>query len=293
MEEVAEADIISPGDPVAKKRKTRMVLEEPGTQVLAEAIPLSISILTRPIPEEEIRKKPGKGGQSQVYTDVNYVISTLNEAFGHRWSNRVDSVEIIKDLEGRPFEAFALVTISCSFDNGLSWVSHTQGGSQPIEWIKGSDGSKTIPVTVGDAIKGAISDAIKKCASLFGVAAEIYDSDGELISRMKRPGGATVTQTRTSDPGSPPPFGQTPFGPPPAGSPSVMPETLDALTIKIDGKYNNYGEVLTALSKHYRGEKLSLVVSLANKAKNKGVTVDAFVEMFNKMVDSGKSESPF
>lgn len=67
-------------------------------------------------------------------------------------------------------------------------ITKIQFGCQPIEYLKDSD----TPVSLGDAYKGAASDALKKCASLLGVALDLYDSDSDINT-----GRQPATQTRT------------------------------------------------------------------------------------------------
>ena len=121
-------------------------------------------------PEDEIRWRDGRGGQKQPYTDPAYVIRTLNGAFGWDWDFVADSEELLLN-NGQPFEVKVRGTLTVRL-NGQA-VIKTQFGCQPVEMKR--DGSA--PVSIGDCYKGAASDALKKCASLLGVALDLYDSD--------------------------------------------------------------------------------------------------------------------
>jgi len=121
-------------------------------------------------PKEEIRWRPGRGGARLPYTDTAYVIRALNQAFGWDWDFVADNEELL--LNGaRPFEVKVRGTLIVRL--GGQSVTKTQFGCQPIEMLK--DGSA--PVSIGDCYKGAASDALKKCASLLGIALDLYDSD--------------------------------------------------------------------------------------------------------------------
>lgn len=127
-------------------------------------------IATQETPKEEIRWRPGRGGSKLPYTDSAFVIRTLNEAFGWDWDFEADNEELLL-VGDKPFEVKVRGRLTVRL-NGLA-VTKVQFGSQPIEYLKNSD----IPVSIGDAFKGAATDALKKCASLLGIALDLYDSD--------------------------------------------------------------------------------------------------------------------
>lgn len=130
-------------------------------------------IFTQQTPKQDIRTRQGRGGKVLLYTDGAYVIRTLNEAFSWNWDFEADHEEILWIGE-RPFEARCRGKLTVRI--GEVAVTKMQFGSQPIEMLK--DGSA--PVSLGDAYKGAATDALKKCASLLGIALDLYDSDSEV-----------------------------------------------------------------------------------------------------------------
>src|SRR5262249_50859054 len=127
-------------------------------------------IASQQTPKEETRWRKGKGGTQMPYTDVAYVIRELNEAFSWDWDFIADNEEILCNGE-IPFEVKVRGKLTVRL-NGQA-VTKTQFGSVPIEYLR--DGSA--PVSIGDCFKGAASDALKKCASLLGIALDLYDSD--------------------------------------------------------------------------------------------------------------------
>lgn len=137
-------------------------------------------VLTQSTPSEEVRLRKGRGNRQFPYTDPAYVIRTLNLAFGWDWDFEADNEEIFY-ANSRPFEA--KVRGRLTVRNGDNVMVKTQYGCQPIEYLK--EDADT-PVSIGDALKGAASDALKKCASLLGIALDLYDSDSD-INRGKRP----------------------------------------------------------------------------------------------------------
>lgn len=142
------------------------------------------TILSQRTPQSEIRLRKGKGGRQFRYVDHAYVTRLLNNAFGWAWDFEILETELLT-WNDKPFEVRCIGRLTVNA-NGARIVK-TQCGSQAIEFM--SDGSGT-PVTIGDAYKGAASDAIKKCASLLGIALDLYDSDSpttrkdQLIQRI-------------------------------------------------------------------------------------------------------------
>ena len=135
--------------------------------------PALAQIMSQETPRDQIRTRPGKGGRVLLYTDGAYVIRTLNEAFAFNWDFEADHEEILYVGE-RPFEARCRGKLIIRA--GDVTITKMQYGSQPIEMLR--DGSA--PVSLGDAYKGAATDALKKCASLLGIALDLYDSDSEI-----------------------------------------------------------------------------------------------------------------
>lgn len=129
-------------------------------------------VLQQQTPKEVIRWRPGKGGRQLPYTDHVYVTRTLNDAFGWRWSFEVDH-EQVHEVNGKLFEATCRGKLTVWLPGIDEPIVKMQMGCQPIEMLK--DG--ITPVSIGDAMKGAGSDALKKCASQLGIALDLYDSD--------------------------------------------------------------------------------------------------------------------
>jgi len=156
-------------------QETASSVEEARQKARLEAI---TQILSQRTPATEIRTRKGRGKDVFKYTDGAYVIRTLNEALGHNWDFEADNEEII-NWNGIPFEVRCRGRLTLRL--GGQSVTKVQYGSQMIEFIKDrdKDGKAFIvaPVSIGDCFKGAATDAMKKCASLFGLALDLYDSD--------------------------------------------------------------------------------------------------------------------
>lgn len=101
-------------------------------------------LLTKPFPQEKIKTRDGKKGMVYNYVTVGDVVNRLNEV-----STNINIV--VKDKIVLEMETIVLVSVSI---DGIT---------------KEAFGSAMVNGSVGDALKSAHSDALKKAAWLFGV----------------------------------------------------------------------------------------------------------------------------
>lgn len=113
-------------------------------------------LLTRPFPPELIRQRQGQGGKMLSYVETHAVIARLNSSL-EAWSFEVIRHEILED---------EVIVIGKLNAEGI--IKMAFGGSAIT---RDRDGR---PVSVADDLKSAASDALKKTASLLGVALELY-----------------------------------------------------------------------------------------------------------------------
>ena len=103
----------------------------------------------------------------QDYVEIASVIRRLNEVYGEFWSFQVKeskSVSKKAKIDGRLVDRVEVVVIgslSVPTFNGI--MVKEQYGSSDVK-----------AETYGDAHKSAASDALKKCATLLGVALHLY-----------------------------------------------------------------------------------------------------------------------
>lgn len=141
-----------------------------------------ISALT---PTQHVKVKPGRGGKKVTYVEGGYVIAKLNEAFSPLgWDFEVvdqgqSERKTESNAEGEVWVRGKLTIID--HKNGYR-VFKTQYGQHPIH--------KNVPI--GDAFKAAATDAMKKCASLFGIALDVYWSQDEKTGDTKAPAKMSV-----------------------------------------------------------------------------------------------------
>jgi hypothetical protein len=113
-------------------------------------------VLCRPFTAEQVRSRPGQHGKTVSYIDVAAVITRLNEGCD-AWSFEVVSHKV---------EADEVIVLGKLTADGQVKM-HFGGTSITLE-------KEGRAVSVADDLKAAASDALKKCASLFGVALEMY-----------------------------------------------------------------------------------------------------------------------
>jgi len=103
-----------------------------------------------------VKTRKGPKGTTVTYVDVNYMTRSLNFAFGFDWSFAVTETRQEGDY----------ITVLGSLDVNMDGVriKKEQWGSQQLR----------SGMELGDGLKAATSDALKKCASMFGIAADVY-----------------------------------------------------------------------------------------------------------------------
>lgn len=122
---------------------------------------VDLDILTRAFPASAIKQRSGGGGRMLDYVEGHTVIHRLNEATGNNWEMAVRSISR-QDLGGGRSLMTAHVALTLP---GLGTREHI--------------GIQEVTANAGDLVKGAVTDALKKAATLFGVGLELYGPDYE------------------------------------------------------------------------------------------------------------------
>jgi hypothetical protein len=122
-----------------------------------------------------ILQRQGAGGRMFPYVPIDYVLSELDRVFGIYWEFIIDDVT---KTEKQIIVRGKLVIKS---PNGFS-ISRPGIGRKTLTFYKDST---TKLVDEGNDEKGAVADAIKKAASLFGVAADVYYQELEKYEQIQ------------------------------------------------------------------------------------------------------------
>jgi len=120
-------------------------------------------ILERPFPDDAIRTRKGTFGKELAYAEVHNYIRRLNQAFAGDWSFDVIEHRIMDN------EVIVLGRLT------VGDIHKTAFGCSAITTARES-GEK---VSIGDDMKAAASDALKKCSSLLGLGLHLYGLGGE------------------------------------------------------------------------------------------------------------------
>ena len=102
------------------------------------------------------------------YVTGNWVIGQLNALFGYFWD-----FEIIAETVGID-QCWVKGKLTIKSQSGQTIIKTAYGGSR----LK-SKGN--IAIDVGDDLKTAATDALKKCASLLGIASDVYSGTDEKV----------------------------------------------------------------------------------------------------------------
>jgi hypothetical protein len=113
-------------------------------------------ILCKPFARELIKERAGPHGKHLRYVDINSVIQRLNEG-SDNWSFEIANHQILD------CEVVVLGRLT------LDGVTKSAFGGSLITLA--NDGTA---VSIGDDLKAAASDCLKKSASLFGIGLELY-----------------------------------------------------------------------------------------------------------------------
>jgi hypothetical protein len=126
--------------------------------------------LSEPFPRE-VERSMKKGGTSLTYIPISEVITRLNTVLGiENWSYEVRDCH--RDALD-PEWVIAHVRLTVVIDSNV--VYKDGFGGQKIKRMKNGD-----PVDLGDEMKGAVSDSLKKAAQALGVGLYLARSDESL-----------------------------------------------------------------------------------------------------------------
>jgi len=119
--------------------------------------------LLKKTPPQYVHTRPAKGGGTWEYVTGGYVRKVLNIMFGWNWSFEIVDEQIMHG------EVIVKGKLTCT-SNGITIVK-MQFGNKDIICRKNTD----IPLSIGNDLKAAATDALKKCAAEIGIAADIYN----------------------------------------------------------------------------------------------------------------------
>lgn len=137
-------------------------LEKPTSNLPQTLNKSQLAFISQKTPAQFIKRRPGPGGASLSYVEVGYVINMLNQIFGWDWDFRIIDQQI-----GRT-QVWVRGELTVRIKDHT--IIKGQYGGNDIK-INRSTGE---PISIADDLKAAASDALKKCASMIGIAGDIY-----------------------------------------------------------------------------------------------------------------------
>ncbi|MBD3183123.1 hypothetical protein GF312_12585 [Candidatus Poribacteria bacterium] len=140
---------------------------------------MDIDILEQEFKPKEIKKRKGPGGKYLDYVETHSVIKRLNTAFSHNWSFSIEKYEIV--------DGHVIVLGKLTAEG----IVKSQFGSKKLARDKQGE-----PVSIGDDLKSAASDSLKKTSTLMGVGLHLYqdDTDNSMDSMSPNKGNGRITK---------------------------------------------------------------------------------------------------
>lgn len=121
-------------------------------------------------PEKFVRTRTGRGNKEFTYVPGAYMRKMLNLLFAWDWDFTIVKWEVQQG------QAMVQGRITGRV-NGKAIVKE-QFGSAEVKYYKEPNKDGTLrPLSLGDDLKSAATDALKKCANLLGIADDVYAPD--------------------------------------------------------------------------------------------------------------------
>jgi len=131
-------------------------------------------------PERYKYSRPAKGGGNWTYIKSSYVRKVLDSVFGFNWSFEIET-SLKEAFEVASITGTCVVkgVLTCRVKSDGQWVDlkKVQFGRADVKMKRDKP---DMPLDFGNDMKAATSDALKKCASLFGIGADVYEA-GEFM----------------------------------------------------------------------------------------------------------------
>lgn len=152
--------------------------------------PSKEKLILEKTPSKYIKLKPGRGGMQLAYVETGYMIDRLNKIFNYMWSFEIKEKTQNQSLTqcqvlGR-LTGYVVIPVPNGQPIIQPIVKEQWGGSDIKKFTAGHPQAGT-PMDIADDFKSAGSDALKKCASMLGIAADLYWKSYEAPKVEKSP----------------------------------------------------------------------------------------------------------
>lgn len=133
-----------------------------------------LKLILQRTPKKYIHQRPAKGGGTWDYVTGGYIKKCLNLMFGWDWDFEILDEKILYG------EAIVKGKLTCRSNDKT--IIKMQFGNKDIMYRKQnaeeiSKGLEKIPLSIGNDLKAAATDCLKKCAAEIGISADIYNKE--------------------------------------------------------------------------------------------------------------------
>jgi recombination DNA repair RAD52 pathway protein len=128
-------------------------------------------------PKQYVKKRPAKGGGEWEYVTGGYIRKVLNLMFGWDWDFEILDEKIMHG------EAIVKGRLTCR--SAGKTIIKTQYGNKDIILRKADEKGERHPLSIGNDLKAAATDCLKKCAAEIGIAADIYNKEDFKAVKVK------------------------------------------------------------------------------------------------------------
>ncbi len=146
-------------------------------------------LLEMPFNPDQIKHRQGNFGQTLAYLEAHAVIQRLNDALDSDWSFEIVRHDVFDD------EVIVLGKLSTGS------ITKTQFGNSTITRHKTTGEI----ISIGDDLKAAATDALKKAATLLGVGNYLYSGNQGGHVPLSIPGPSPIQDKSASPPPTPRP----------------------------------------------------------------------------------------
>jgi hypothetical protein len=126
-----------------------------------------LQFILKKTPQKFIKERPAKGGGKWKYVSGAYVQKCLNLMFGWDWDFEILDEKVLSEAG----EVIVKGRLTCRTNGKI--ITKTQYGNKDIIFKK----ETKIPLSIGNDLKSAATDSLKKCASLIGIAQDVFAPD--------------------------------------------------------------------------------------------------------------------
>lgn len=170
IEEMKEVEKIHEETAQSVFTKLKIVADEQRAKALA-------SVLRGKTPPAVIKVRKGRGGKEFHYVEGWYVKKMLNALFAMQWD-----FELVPIKEGELYhmtarQVIVMGKLTIRDIDGKPRIVKMGMGKKEIAYEKTEGKQNITPMDLGNDIKAAETDALKRCATALGIALDLYSRE--------------------------------------------------------------------------------------------------------------------